>query len=114
MCTPDMMDAKGEPDLNRARLTTEQANALREARREGGHAGTYLSPIFRFDLAVPRIGRRCRAQRTREDGLAELGPMPGRTTRGYRCSQAPLWGLTMQMSYYSSFPLGEEVHDQLG
>jgi hypothetical protein len=38
MYTPDMMDAKGNPDLDRARLTTEQANALRPAGMAGGQA----------------------------------------------------------------------------
>jgi hypothetical protein len=38
MYTPDMMDAKGKPDLSKARLATEQANALRAAKMAGGHA----------------------------------------------------------------------------
>jgi hypothetical protein len=38
MYAPDMMDAKGKPDLAKARLTTEQANALRGAAMAGGHA----------------------------------------------------------------------------
>jgi hypothetical protein len=33
-----MMDIKGKPDLAKARVTTEQANALRSAGRAGGHA----------------------------------------------------------------------------
>jgi hypothetical protein len=36
MYTPDMMDAKGKPDLSKAR-STERANALRAPARAGGH-----------------------------------------------------------------------------
>jgi hypothetical protein len=107
---PDMFGANGKPDLGKARLTTEQANALRSAGRAGGHvtvsgAGrmdasrqcSNASPIptnVIIFLEVPRIGRCCGAQRTRGFGLAELGSMPGRATRGFRRSQAPVRGLT--------------------
>jgi hypothetical protein len=36
MYTPDVMDEKGKPVLERARITTEQANALRAVGRAGG------------------------------------------------------------------------------
>jgi hypothetical protein len=36
MYTRDMLDARGKPEVSKAGLTTEQANALRAAGRAGG------------------------------------------------------------------------------
>jgi hypothetical protein len=79
-CTPDMMNEKGELGLERARMTTEQANALRAAGIAGGPVTvsgrgrtdawgqcSNASPIpFNVTTTqeIPRIGHHCRELRT--------------------------------------------------
>jgi hypothetical protein len=60
----------------------EGQEATRQYRGNGERlSGPYLSLILRFDLAIPRIGRRCRVHKTRGGGLAELGSILNRYAR---------------------------------
>jgi hypothetical protein len=57
MYTSDMRDAKGQPILARASMTTEQAEALRKTTMAGGRAtGVGFIPTnVTTHLAVPRV-----------------------------------------------------------
>jgi hypothetical protein len=61
--------------MHSARKEGQEAELQCVGRRERP-AGSFPGTIFRFDLAVRRIGRRCRVKRTRGGGLAELGSIP--------------------------------------